>query len=197
MSDSLRLTLSTIGSVIGIVGYIPYLLDVTRGKTKPHAFSWLIWSSVTAIAFFGQIARGGGEGTSVTAVAAVCCLIIFYAGLRKGDTVVTRFDWWCFVVALIAVPLWAFTDDPLLSMVLVTGIAGIGFLPTIRKSLVNPQQETLLLYVCSAISWILSLCALRLYSVTTMLYPLSGIILNSVVAFVIISQRRWWFRDDE
>ena len=47
--------LGIIAVIIALAGYVPYFRDIFRGKTKPHAFSWLVWASLTGIAFFGQI----------------------------------------------------------------------------------------------------------------------------------------------
>lgn len=37
--------------ILGIVGYIPYLRDVLRGKTKPHVYTWFVWGLITLIIF--------------------------------------------------------------------------------------------------------------------------------------------------
>ena len=57
-----KVLLGALAIVIGIFAYIPYLRDLWRGKTKPHAFSWIIWGIMTSTGFFASMSRGGGAG---------------------------------------------------------------------------------------------------------------------------------------
>jgi hypothetical protein len=45
---------------ITVFGTGPYAVAMLRGRIKPHAFTWLIWTSTTFIAFVGQLVGGGG-----------------------------------------------------------------------------------------------------------------------------------------
>lgn len=40
--------------------FVPYIRSIHQGRTKPHAFSWIIWSLGTLIVFFAQSAARGG-----------------------------------------------------------------------------------------------------------------------------------------
>ncbi len=42
--------------ILTIAAYTPYVWFVVQGKTKPHIFSWIIWSLLMAIATAGQYA---------------------------------------------------------------------------------------------------------------------------------------------
>ncbi len=43
--------LAILAVLLTFAGYIPYTKDILKGKTKPHLFSWFLWSFVTAIVF--------------------------------------------------------------------------------------------------------------------------------------------------
>ena len=81
--------LGIIAVIIALAGYVPYFRDIFRGKTKPHAFSWLVWASLTGIAFFGQIFDKGGAGAWVTGFTAVVSFAIFFLALKKGEKNIT------------------------------------------------------------------------------------------------------------
>ena len=68
--------ISIIAIILTFAGYAPYLLDLLNGKTKPHVFSWLIWSITTVIIFALQISNGGGLASFVTLAVAVISIII-------------------------------------------------------------------------------------------------------------------------
>src|SRR5216683_3417783 len=96
-------------TIIAFVSYIPYLKDILANKTKPHAFSWLVWSVITFIAFFGQLAGGAGAGAWVNGITAIVCFIIFIFGLIKGRKNIIFIDWISLVGAGVALVFWFVT----------------------------------------------------------------------------------------
>ena len=68
--------LGLVATFLVLVGYIPYLRDIIKGKTKPHIYSWFLWSFVTLIAFALQISGGAGSGAFVTLAAAIMCIAV-------------------------------------------------------------------------------------------------------------------------
>jgi hypothetical protein len=77
-------TLAIIASVLAIIGNVPYLRDVLRKKIQPHPYTWLVWTLVSGIAFFGQMAKGAGIGLLPTFFAEIFTVIIFIFSLRYG-----------------------------------------------------------------------------------------------------------------
>ena len=49
--------------IIGFVGYVPYLWGMYQGKVRPHAFTWLLWGLLTAIAYAAQLSDHAGAGS--------------------------------------------------------------------------------------------------------------------------------------
>ena len=165
-------------TIVAFASYVPYFRDIFSGKTKPHAFSWLVFGIITLIGFIGQLYGNAGPGAWVTGFSGLICFIIFYFALKKGEKNIVLLDWVSLVGAFIAILFWVFTKDPLLSVVLITLISILGFFPTIRKSYMKPNQETLVSYTLSGLKFVLSLFALNSFSIITALYPISIIILN-------------------
>jgi hypothetical protein len=157
--------------VIGIISYIPYFRGLFSGKTKPHAFSWLVWTISVGIAFAAQLSKGGGAGTWVTGLTALIQFIIFIFAVFKGDWKFALVDWVSFIVALGAIGLWIFTKNPVFSVILVTLSDAFVFFPTIRKGYYKPQEDKSMLWALTAIKWLISIIALNSYSLTTLLYP--------------------------
>ncbi|MCA9330926.1 hypothetical protein KC957_02680 [Candidatus Saccharibacteria bacterium] len=173
--------IAVISVIMTIFGYSFYFRDIFAGKTKPHAFSWLVWGTLTGIAFFGQLADGAGAGAWVTATTSLISLVIFFLALQRGEKEIKFSDKLNLLGAGVALVLWAVTSGPLLSIILITIIDFLGFLPTIRKSYYKPQEETLIHYVFAGLKFVLGIMALDNYTVVTYLYPLSLVLAN------------WWF----
>lgn len=181
-----KLILSIIATVIAVVGYIPYIRDIRSGKTKPHGFSWLVWSLLGFIAGAAQVQGGGGAGAAVTLVTSVICLWIAFISLKKGQVKITVSDWISLVAALITIPIWLITKQPLLSVVLVSAIDIFGFWPTIRKSYRAPQHETLSTHILSTIKHCLSVAAQQHYSLLTVLYPASLAVTTALFTIMLV-----------
>lgn len=173
-----------------LVGYSFYFRDIFAGKTKPHAFSWLVWAALTGIAFAGQIMNGGGAGAWVTFVTAVVSGVIFVLALKQGEKDVTFSDKLNLAGAAFALVFWFFTSNPLTAIVLVTIIDFLGFVPTIRKSYKKPHEETLIHYVFAGLKFVLAIIALQKYTVITWLYPASLVASNLLFVVMLVIRRR-------
>lgn len=182
--------LGIIAILVGLIGYVPYFRTMLNGKTKPHAFTWLVWGTLTAIAFSGQLVGNGGAGTWVTGFTAFISFVIFFYALIKGKKDFPFADWLCLLGCVVALSLWAFTDDPLAAIILITVIDLLAFIPTFRKSFSNPYSEPAFTYALSGIKFFIALFALQEVSATTVLYPLSLVISNGVFVLVLLVQRR-------
>ncbi len=182
--------LGIIAVVVAFVSYVPYFRNIFAGKTKPHAFSWLVWGILNAVAFAGQIHDKGGAGAWAVGLTAAVMFTIFGVSLRFGEKDIRPFDWFCLVGAGIALLPWLLTNDPLISVVLITVIDALGFLPTVRKSYKKPHQETLITFLLSTLKYSLVIFALQKYTLVTILFPLSLVIMNGLFVLMLVIRRR-------
>lgn len=185
-----KLICAVISSIIAIISFLPYIKDIFRKQTKPHIYSWLVWSilqSTGVIAMFGAGARYGALGL---AIGALFCIFIFFLSFKFGTKNITRFDTWCLLGAICAIIVWIVQKNPLFSVILITIIDFIGFVPTYRKSWVNPNSETAALYIMSATSNLFGIFAIAQYSVTSTLYVASLVLTNAVCVVILLFRRK-------
>jgi hypothetical protein len=171
--------------------FIPYIRSIRSGLTKPHVFSWVIWALGTFVVFLAQLAGSGGIGAWPIGVSGVITAYIAVLAYGKQcDTAITRADWAFFTLALVALPVWALTSDPLWAVVILTGVDLAGFGPTFRAAHARPHDERVGFYSLAAVRNVLAIAALEHYSVTTVLFPAAvGV---ACVAFVaMVAYRRW------
>ncbi len=183
-------TIGLIAAVLSIVGYIPYIRDIITKKTKPHAFTWVVWTAVAFIVGFAQLAAGAGWGAIHNIVVGFVCLVIVFFALRNKDKDIRKIDVVFFIGALAAIPLWLATKDPLYSIILLTAIDLAAVIPTVRKTWRHPSSETLSSYVIAGIKYFISLGALTVYGLSTLLYPVALIIMNCIIITIILTRRR-------
>lgn len=183
--------LGIIGSIIGFVGFAPYIWNTWRGKTRPHIFSWYLWTLFNLIAGMAQLSDGGGAGSWVNLSAAVFTFIIaVLATINDGKKDVTRSDWYALWGALAAIGIWLITSNPLWSVILITIIDMVAFYPTFRKAWFKPHDDMATLYSLGVIKYVLSIMALQNLTMTTVLFPASLVLTNFVFVVMILYRRR-------
>lgn len=186
----IKIILALIAIVMTLVGYFYYFRDIFAGKTKPHAYSWLVWALLTAIAFAGQLHDNGGPGSYVTGVTAAISFFIFFLAIKRGEKDITRSDRAYLIMAILAIIPWLLTNDPVISVILISIIDFLGFIPTIRKSYHKPHEETLIHYVLAGLKFVLAIIALDHYSITTWFYPASLVAANLFFVVMLILRRK-------
>lgn len=184
-----KILFAAIAILLTIAGYIPYIQGMMNGSNKPHIFTWVIWVVVSGIAFVAQIHAQGGPGAWVTGFICFMCLMTSLLALKQGTKDITRSDAIMFFGALGAIPVWMLTNDPLWSVIIVSIINSMAFYPTVRKSWLRPHEEHITLYALNIPRQALSIAALTQYSMTTVLFPASVIVM-CVLFLVTILYRR-------
>ena len=177
-------------TAIALASYVPYFRDIFAQKTKPHAFTWLIWGVLTGIAFVGQIAGHAGPGAWVTGFTTFVCLAIAAIAAVNGERNIARLDWVALAGAGLALVVWFLTRGPLLSVILITVIDNVGFIPTLRKSYYRPAEETMSTFVLSGLKWVLGIFALDHLSVTTALFPISIVVASWLFVVMLLVRRK-------
>ena len=176
--------------VLTFAMFAPYIRSIHQGRTKPHAFSWIIWALSTVVVFFAQLAGRGGSGAWPIGVSGIITAYIAVLAYRKHcDRSITKMDWVFLAVALAALPGWFLTSNPLSAVVLLTAVDLAGFGPTFRSAYGQPRDERIGFYSLGAVRNGLAIAALEQYSLTTVLFP-AAVGIACVVFVAMVAYRR-------
>ena len=176
--------------IFTILSVAPYFYFIFTNKIKPHVFSWFIWFMLTAIAYFASTSAGAGPGAWATATICISCFFITLLSLKKGEKHITKTDWASFITALLALPLWYFTNDPLWSIILVSLIDVLGYLPTMRKSFYKPYEESAFTHSIGVVKYIFALMALDTWAVATWFNPVAISSANIALVVLLLVRRK-------
>jgi hypothetical protein len=190
MIETIKILASTIATGIAIVAYIPYLIDMFRGKNKPHLYTWISYFLITAIVGYFQVIGGAGVGAIPTIMSAVVNVVILFYCFRFGTKDIVFFDKICLALSIIGVISYGILYNmPLVSLIIVTIAEVVSFIPTFRKTLKDPFSESLPSYYLTLVKLSLILIALQQYNLLTILYSVIWFIV--FVAFLGITN---WLR---
>jgi hypothetical protein len=62
MLHDIKVIASALAIGLTLVAYIPYIIDMFKGKNQPHLYTWISIFLVTTIVAYLQVIGGGGIG---------------------------------------------------------------------------------------------------------------------------------------
>lgn len=182
--------LSMLATVLTVLAYLPYIRSIFSGHTRPHVFTWIIWSLATGIAFLAVLDAGGGAGAwPIGFSCAVSLFVAWQAFIKRTDITITHIDWLLFLAALAAVPLWLVANDPLWTVILITLIELLGFGPTLRKTWYQPHSESVIFLMILIVRNTLIIAALDQLTLTTVLFPAAAAVACCLLVTIMIWRR--------
>jgi hypothetical protein len=165
-----KLIFSVVAFVVTFIAYFFYVKDIFLHKTKPHTYTWWIWIITTSIAALGIWEGGGKFGLFGILATLIAIVFISILSIRYGTKDVTRLDSFILVLALFSVFVWWKLDELWLSVVMVSMIDILAYIPTYRKSFKCPCQETVIFWIGLAMANLFTFLALSEYNLLTVLY---------------------------
>lgn len=175
-------------SIFVLIGSIPYIIDIHNKRAHPHVLSWIGWSFITALGASAMMAEGATWSSAIVwANTAMCFAIALYAVVRKaGVWSTTKYDYLFFVFGFLGLILWQTLNMPVLAIVFAI-FADISFgLPTIIKAYKNPNSETRLVWIASAISGTLGIFAISNFGFHEAAYPLYLFIYDFTMFLIVL-----------
>ena len=171
MVHDIKIAAATLATIIGLVAYVPYLIDMFKGKNKPHLYTWISIFLVTTVVAYIQLVGGAGVGAIPTiSGVAIDAVILFYC-FRFGTKDVVFMDKICLAISVLGVIAYAILSSrPLISLAIVTAAEIISFIPTFRKTRNDPYSESLTSYYLLMLKLSLILVALEKYNLLTVSY---------------------------
>ncbi len=181
MLHTIKIVASTLATGIALIAYIPYLIDMFKGKNKPHLYTWISIFLVTSVVAYIQVIGGAGVGAIPTILGVVVDGIILFYCFRFGTKDIVFFDKICLTISIIGVISYAILSNrPVISLAIVTIAEIISFIPTFRKTKNDPYSESLTSYYLLMVKFILILVALQKYNVLTVSYSVLWLVVFTI-----------------
>lgn len=189
MPEIIKIIATVVATIIALVAYIPYLIDMFRGKNKPHLYTWISIFLITAVVAYIQVIGGAGIGAIPTILGVVIDGIILFYCFRFGTKDVIFMDKICLAISLVGIVAYAVLyDQPVIALAIVTVAEIVSFIPTFRKTRNDPYSESLPSYYLLMVKLILILVALEQYNLLTVSYSLLWL---AVFVVFLAATHRW------
>lgn len=187
----MKLLFALVAAGLAVGGNVPYLIDIVKKRIQPHPYTWFVWSIVSGVTFFGQVAGGAGYAAIAFGASEIFTITIFFFSLQYGFKEIPKNDIYFLIAALLGIVPWIVLKDPTWSVIIMVTIDIIAFIPTLKKAWVRPHTESPILYSSNVARHSLALLALSSYNIATMLHSIAMIIVNSIMtSFLVIRKRK-------
>lgn len=123
------------------LSYLLYIREIFLGHVRPQRATWFIWATVSILLLVGLIANGEREMIWVPWAYALGSSIIFLISLKRGMGGWSKLDLACISCAAASLVVWKIMGTPQLPIFINLFADLMGFLPTYKKSIINPLSE--------------------------------------------------------
>lgn len=172
-----------------VTATVIYLRGIIKNKTRPHSFTFLIWSIILSINFCAQVVSGVGISSILLGTNLLACVFIFVCCLLKGYTEHDTKDIISLALGALAIAIWLITKHPLYSVILSCIIDLFAFIPSFRKSFRKPHEDSGLTYYISALEYVFSFPSYNVFSATALIYPIWVLLIDMAYATMITVRR--------
>ena len=153
----LKTILTVFITALAVYCFFPYIKDIVKGKTKPHIYTWIIFTITSTIAFVSNVYGGGGYGSIPLGIVILFNIAIVLLSLKHGTKNIDKKDTVLMSLALLSILMWYVFNNPFVSVLMATLVDALGYVPTFRKIWSNPESETVSFWFMIGLSQILTI----------------------------------------
>ncbi len=181
-----------LGSMINIILTFSYIKEVAKGAVKPNRITWLMWSIAPFIATIAAITNGVGLAVLPVFMAGFTPLLVFIVSFLNKNSYwkLSRQDYLCGVMSLIALIVWHVTKNPEYAIIFSIISDGLAAIPTLIKAWKYPHTESVIAFVGGLILALSSFFAITSWNFSSLAFPIYLVVLNAIVIFILKSPGR-------
>lgn len=177
--------LGILSSFVFIAGDIPYFINTLKGSTRPHRVSWGISLLLGIIGFANQHAAGARNSLWILGAGIIAVGAIFSLSIVRGVGGTSKLDVISLVISLLGVALWLIIKNPALSIIANIFASLVGLYPTIVKSKLQPESETVSAYLFGSISSLMATVSVGKIDALLLAPPIYGALIQAYLVYLI------------
>ena len=186
---SLAHWLVILSAVLSFSGSFAYIRDMFLGKSKPNLVTWGLW------AFAPLIATGAALSASADIWATVrifmsgfgpLLIFIFAFIAPQSYWKLSKFDFACGGLSLIALFAWLGVNSPVLAILLAATADLLATLPTIIKTWKYPETETIYTYFIGLFTASIVIPAIPIWNIENSAFQIYLLIANTSLFLIVI-----------
>lgn len=171
--------------ILYVIAFVPYVLSILRGKTRPSKMTWAIWSLLNFITLFSYISLGARNTLWMTGATTIGSLGVFLLSLRYGEGRRSRRDLWLLTGAVITALIWLLSGQPVVAQLSGLVLLVLGAIPTILIVYRTPERESRLTWSLFTLSCIVNLFSIERWALGIIAGPIVSLSVDGVVMMLL------------
>ena len=174
--------------ILMVWGGYAYFRDTLSGKTRPNRVSWFMWALAPLVSIGAAFSIGAEIWPSIRViVGGIVPAAVFLASFvnRNSYWKLTRFDWTCGGLSVLAMIFWGLANSPLVAIILATGANTFATMPTFIKAWNFPQSETRLTFVTSFLSAVLILPSIEQWNIENAAFQIMLVVSTALLLLAV------------
>lgn len=187
---SLAHWLVVFSAVLSLSGSFAYIRDMFRGNSKPNLVTWGIWAFAPLVATGAALSIDADRWATVRIFMSgfgPFLVFLFAFIVRQSYWKLSKIDYACGVVSIIALLAWFGANSPHIAILLLAGADLLATLPTIIKAWKYPETETLYTYFISLFTASIIIPAIPVWNIENSAFQIYLLIVNTAL-FTIVAR---------
>ena len=182
-------------ALINAFGWIMYIKDTLKWKTKPNKITWWIWAAAPLIwsawMYFSQWLTWN---ILPVFMAGFIPLLIFISSFVNKNSYweLTKLDYICLILAILALILWWITNNPLLAIIFWILADFFAALPLIIKIYKFPETENIFPFFAWLIANLSAFLVIKEWKPEEYLFPSYLVFICSALIIAYFWKRILW-----
>ena len=185
---SLAHWLVIISAILSLSGSVAYIRDMFCGKSKPNLVTWGLWAFAPLIATGAALSANADIWSTVRIFMAgfgPLLVFIFAFIVPQSYWKLSRFDYACGILSLIALGAWLGANSPLLAILLAAIADLFATIPTVIKAYKYPQTETLYTYFIGLFTASIVIPAIPIWNIENSAFQIYLFIVNITLLMMV------------
>lgn len=178
-----------VSALVGLSGTFAYIRDMFRGKSKPNLITWGLWAFAPLIATGAALSASADVWSTVRIFMSgfgPFLVFLFAFVVRQGYWKLSKFDYICGILSLIALGTWLLADSPVLAILLAAIADLFATLPTLFKAWKHPETETLYTYLVGIFTASIVIPAIPVWNIENAAFQIYLLIANTALFVVVL-----------
>lgn len=183
------LNIGLLAGLLSLAAFVPYIIAIVKGATKPNRATWWIWTTNGLILLASYYATGAESTVWVAVGYFVGSLLTAVLALRYGEGGWSPFDRSCLLGAALGLLFWWMFNSSIVALVTTLFVDFAGALPTIRKAYRAPETEDRVAWALFISGNTVNLFAVEAWSFGIAVYPVYMFLASGTIAALVLRPR--------
>ncbi len=175
-----------IGGIFVFFAFIPYIVSIIRGETKPNRVSWILWAIIGFLDVIAYFSLGAVYTMWIPVLYFLFPLVVAILSFKyNGKAGATPADGWCMFGASVGLILWWYFQSALVGLISFMVVDLFAMLPTVIKSYLRPWEESKLAWTLASVGNLINLFPVTEWNLDIVLLPLYYVFQTVTISFLL------------